>query len=84
VCCGDVAVHDGLQLAGQAPLIALGKLIVSGNSPMATSKAMTPTPANISGPGRRFRPPTIPQLASWGGQKPDGCRSGYRAPTIRN
>src|SRR5882757_4424515 len=29
----DVAVHDGLQLAGQAPLIAHGKLIVSGNQP---------------------------------------------------
>ena len=33
---------------------------------------MTPIPANICGAGRRFPPSDDPQLASWGGQKPDG------------
>src|SRR6266702_2853321 len=68
----DVAVQDGLQLAGQAPLIAHGKLIVSGNQPHGFIQAYdadtgkylwswTPVPAADD-----------PALASWGGQKPDG------------
>ena len=68
----DVAVHDGLQLAGQAPLIVKGKLIVSGNQPHGFIQAYDADTGKYLWSWSPIPAADDPQLASWGGQKPDG------------
>jgi alcohol dehydrogenase (cytochrome c) len=69
----DVAVHDGLQLAGQAPLIVKGKLIVSGNQPHGFIQSYDADTGKYLWTWSPIPADDDPQLASWGGQKPDGA-----------
>ena len=69
----DVAVHDGLQLAGQAPLIVKGKLIVSGNQPHGFIQSYDADTGKYLWSWSPLPTDDDPQLASWGGQKPDGA-----------
>jgi alcohol dehydrogenase (cytochrome c) len=69
----DVAVHDGLQLAGQAPLIVKGKLIVSGNLPHGFIQSYEADTGKYLWSWSPLPADEDPQLASWGGQKPDGA-----------
>jgi alcohol dehydrogenase (cytochrome c) len=68
----DVAVHDGLQLAGQAPLIVKGKLIVSGNQPHGFIQSYDAESGDFLWSWSPIPADDDPQRSSWGGQKPDG------------
>ncbi len=68
----NVAVEGGLQLAGQAPLIVKGKVIVSGNQPHGLIQAYDAETGKHLWSWSPIPADDDPALASWGGQKPDG------------
>lgn len=69
----DVPVHDGLELAGEAPLIVKGKIIVSGNQPHGFIQAYDARSGGYLWSWSPLPSSDDPALASWGGQKPDGA-----------
>ncbi len=78
----DVATHDGLQLAGQAPFIVKGKLIVSGNQPHGFIQAYDADSGKYLW---SWSPIPASMIRSWpvgAGRNPTACRSGFRVPMI--
>jgi alcohol dehydrogenase (cytochrome c) len=69
----DVAVHGGLQLAGQAPLIVHDKLIVSGNLPHGFIQAYDADTGKFLWDWSPIPAADDPAIKTWSkSQKPDG------------
>lgn len=69
----DVAVAGGLQLAGQAPLVVNGKVIVSGNRPNGFIQAYDAQSGQHLWTWSPIPAKDEPAYATWGGQEPQGA-----------
>jgi alcohol dehydrogenase (cytochrome c) len=69
----DVAVADGRTLAGQAPLVAKGVLIVSGNRPNGFIQGYDPTTGRHLWTWSAVPEESDPAYKTWGGQTPEGA-----------
>jgi alcohol dehydrogenase (cytochrome c) len=68
----DVKSNGGMILAGGAPLVAYGKVIVSGNKPDGFIQAYDAETGKYVWTWSPIPQPGDPALASWGGAPPNG------------